>query len=371
MTKDDPSVRHDVAGLTLQWELEKGTLTANGTSTTLMARDEVLAPLLRSYHAMIGSERLSLALQLEGAKSVTADWAFITAHPTFEAGFAAFSDHLAALGWGRWRISLLDMEAKRLHVEMHECWEGQVQRSLGIDWGAGIVSGRIAAIGSHLFHTICQATPIKAMVRGDAFDVYEVLPLDLSLLQAPEQPAEGAANQTAQGELTNVLRHLTDTADERVKALAEREAMLAELREQIEFNRRQQEAMHAMSTPIIQVWDGVLVAPVMGIVDGVRTNDLMEKMLEELVRTKSRVAILDLTGVEVIDTQTAEAFLKVIGGAQLLGANGFISGINPQVAQTIVALGVDLGRIAVFANLKDALQAAIRGMGRKGTGLSA
>ena len=111
-----------------------------------------------------------------------------------------------------------------------------------------------------------------------------------------------------------------------------------------------------MATPIIEVWDRVLCLPILGLVDSVRTADIMENLLQTIVNTRARYAILDMTGVEVVDTSTAGHLLGLVRAIELLGAQGIITGIHPNIAQTIVTLGTDLSRITVHANLREALR---------------
>ena len=137
-----------------------------------------------------------------------------------------------------------------------------------------------------------------------------------------------------------------------------------ELREQLAVIERQQQALRAMSTPIIEVWDRVLCLPILGLVDSVRTADIMDSLLQAVVRVRARFAILDMTGVEVVDTSTAGHLLGLVRAIELLGARGIITGIHPNIAQTIVTLEVDLSRIAVFANLREALKHCLTALAR-------
>ena len=129
----------------------------------------------------------------------------------------------------------------------------------------------------------------------------------------------------------------------------------AELLAKLDVIEKQQEVIRELSTPIIEVWDGVLTLPIVGLVDSARTAELMDDLLQAVARTRARFAILDLTGVQVVDTGTASHLLGLIRAIGLLGAEGVLTGISPVVAQTIVALGVDLSHVAVFAKLRDAL----------------
>lgn len=132
-----------------------------------------------------------------------------------------------------------------------------------------------------------------------------------------------------------------------------------ELREKLAVIERQQQAIRAMSTPIIEVWEGVLTLPILGLVDSVRTAEIMDNLLQAVTRARARFAVLDMTGVEVVDTSTAGHLLGMIRAIRLLGAEGIITGIHPNIAQTMVTLGVDLSRMVVHANLREALKYCI------------
>ena len=133
----------------------------------------------------------------------------------------------------------------------------------------------------------------------------------------------------------------------------------AKLRAQIEVIEQQRVVIHKLATPIIEVWDRVLTLPLMGIVDSVRVDDVMQNLLVEIVRTRARYAILDLTGVEVVDTGTAAHLLKLIQAIRLLGAEGIVTGIQPMVAETMVTLGLNLEGILTAANLRQGLRLCI------------
>ncbi|WAS97032.1 STAS domain-containing protein [Nannocystis punicea] len=138
-----------------------------------------------------------------------------------------------------------------------------------------------------------------------------------------------------------------------------------ELRAKLDLIEKQQEVIRELSTPIIEVWDGVITLPIVGLIDSVRTAEIMDNLLQTVGRTRARFAILDLTGVEVVDTGTASHLINMIQAIRLLGAEGILTGIHPMIAQTIVALGVDLTHVAVFGKLRDALQHCIARLGRK------
>jgi rsbT co-antagonist protein RsbR len=127
-----------------------------------------------------------------------------------------------------------------------------------------------------------------------------------------------------------------------------------------EVIQRQQQEMLELSTPVVQLWHGVLALPLIGTLDSARTQVVMENLLEEIVRTGAGIAIIDITGVPTVDTLVAQHLLKTVAAARLMGADCIISGIRPQIAQTIVHLGVELGQVTTKATLADAFEIALR-----------
>jgi rsbT co-antagonist protein RsbR len=122
----------------------------------------------------------------------------------------------------------------------------------------------------------------------------------------------------------------------------------------------QAEQLLELSTPVVKLWDGVVAVPLVGTLDSARAQVVMERLLQTLVDTSSPYAIIDITGVPAVDTQVAQHILKTVVAARLMGADCIISGIRPQIAQTIVALGIEFGDIATKASLADALRHVLR-----------
>ncbi|HVW86977.1 MAG TPA: STAS domain-containing protein [Bryobacteraceae bacterium] len=134
----------------------------------------------------------------------------------------------------------------------------------------------------------------------------------------------------------------------------------AALKAREETIARQQTEMLELSTPVVKLWDGILALPLIGTLDSERTQVVMENLLEEIVRTGAGIAIIDITGVPTVDTLVAQHLLKTVAAARLMGAECIISGIRPQIASTIVHLGVDLGGVSTKATLADAFAIALR-----------
>jgi rsbT co-antagonist protein RsbR len=127
---------------------------------------------------------------------------------------------------------------------------------------------------------------------------------------------------------------------------------------------RQQEEMLELSTPVVTLWDGILALPLIGTLDSARTQVVMESLLTAIVQTNSQVAIIDITGVPTVDTLVAQHLIKTITAARLMGADCYLSGIRPAIAQTIVHLGIDLNDVQTKAKLSDAFALALQRLGK-------
>ena len=127
--------------------------------------------------------------------------------------------------------------------------------------------------------------------------------------------------------------------------------------------RSQQQEILELSTPVVQLWDGVVAVPLIGTLDSERTQMVMENLLQAIVENGASVAIIDITGVPAVDTLVAQHLIKTVAAARLMGAECIVSGIRPQIAQTIVHLGIELGEVATKASLADAIALSFRRLG--------
>ncbi|MCL4531985.1 MAG: STAS domain-containing protein, partial [Actinobacteria bacterium] len=126
-----------------------------------------------------------------------------------------------------------------------------------------------------------------------------------------------------------------------------------------EIVRKQAEEILAISTPVVQIWDGVVAAPLIGTLDSRRTQQVMEQLLQRIVDTRSSVALIDITGVPGVDTQTARHLIETVAAVRLLGAQVVLTGIRPAIAQTLVHLGVDLSNVTTRSSLAAGLRVAL------------
>jgi len=129
--------------------------------------------------------------------------------------------------------------------------------------------------------------------------------------------------------------------------------------------------LQEMSTPVMPIWDAILLLPLVGVVDSARTDDVMRKSLERISETRSKVFILDISGVPAVDTAVANQLLKITKATLLMGCETIISGLSPAIARTMVDLGVDVGEVRTTATLRDAFAISLRKVGGQTAGLAA
>ena len=138
-----------------------------------------------------------------------------------------------------------------------------------------------------------------------------------------------------------------------------------ELEQKLLTIAQQAEAIRGLTTPVIEIWDDVLVLPIVGVVDSRRSLEIMTDLLEAIAETRARCVIVDVTGVDVIDTATADTLLKIVRAASLLGTRCVLTGISPSVAQTLATLGADLSGVRTLRNLKAGLLDCLRFLKKK------
>src|SRR5215208_4890164 len=178
-------------------------------------------------------------------------------------------------------------------------------------------------------------------------------PLFTRLRQELEQDADTLANEYwAATVLLDELGLFTTEAYQK-----SRQAVIA----------RQQQELLELSTPVVKLWDGILAVPLIGTLDSTRTQLVMESLLQRIIDTEATIAIIDITGVPTVDTLVAQHLIKTVAAARLMGADCIVSGIRPQIAQTIVQLGVDLNEVTTKASLAAAFRLALQQSGQNVT----
>lgn len=329
-----------VSDVTFTWDTPNGWFRVFGMPTVALWIDTTVAGVFQGVHRMVGTERFNLALQGGGRDSIDGDWQVITSAESFEKGFEQLSAYAVTCGWGVWTLVSCDREKREAKFRVVNNWEALYQRALGVRWGTNLTAGKFAGFCTRLFGIDCWATQTRYQAAGDECDEFIVRKSELSLEQMHDQLL--ATDAATRADLAVALKRLEDENVERRRAEREAQERLT--------------MIETLSAPILHVWDGVLALPVLGTMSGERAALLMERLLVEIQRTRSGWAILDVTGVDMIDTSTADSLLRVARSVELLGAQCIITGIQPAVAQTMVALDASFAGIVTRATLRDGLK---------------
>jgi rsbT co-antagonist protein RsbR len=331
-----------VGGVEFEWDTKNGLFCIWGQPVVAMGISSTMAGFMSGLQRMVGTERFGLAIQAAGFEGAEGEWNnIILRHPTVEDGLRFIGSAATSVGLGTWELVALDRERKEARFRVKNSWEGIYQKALGVCWGSGSLAGRFAGYCTKIFETNCRAEQVSFTARGDEYDEFIVRP----------------SSVTFDDELKDLLRTGKATSTDLAAAM---ERLEEEVRERTRVEEKLQQAIRSMSTPILRIWEGVLALPVIGLVDEARAAQMMERLLEEIMRSRARFAILDLTGVEVIDTGAADSLLKLVRAAGLLGSRCLISGISPLMARTVIGLDVNLAELATFGPLESALRHAIR-----------
>jgi rsbT co-antagonist protein RsbR len=336
-----------VSGVEFEWDTKSGLFCVWGQPVVAMWITSTMAGFMSGLQRMVGTERFGLAMQAAGFEGAQGEWTdIILRHPTVEDGLRFIGSKASTCGLGTWELVELDRDRKEARFRAKNSWEGLYQKALGVCWGTSSLAGRFAAYGSKIFETNCRAEQVSFAAKGDAYDEFIVRP----------------SSATFEDDLKELLRTGKATSTDLAAAM---ERLEEEVRERALVEEKLQRAIRSMSTPILRIWEGVLALPVIGMVDGTRAAQMMERLLEEITRTRSRFAILDLTGVEVMDAGAADHLLKLVRAAGLLGSRCLISGITPAMATTVIGLDLNLAELATFGTLEAALRHAIRAIERE------
>lgn len=157
------------------------------------------------------------------------------------------------------------------------------------------------------------------------------------------------------------VNDLTEAKAKLEKALSEMEASRNDLAAKLVTIEEQRMTIRELSTPILDLWEGILTLPLVGAIDPERASEMTERLLERIVETSARAVILDITGVELVDTATADHLVRLARAARMLGAQCVLTGIGPHVANMLVSIGADLGGVQTLRTLRDGLKACLAG----------
>lgn len=215
---------------------------------------------------------------------------------------------------------------------------------------------------------------MSAAAKGDELETEEQLKLYISDFFNVLRTVDGGdlsariPNRFADSEPMNALAATVNAIIERLAHVrSDTQRYERELEDQLATIEKQRAAIKELSTPMIEVWAGVLCVPIVGVIDSSRAAEMTSALLTTVVEKKVRFTIIDITGIEAMDTRATDHFLRMARSVRLLGAECVLSGINPNVARSIIHMGVELSGIQTYRSLRDALQHHVRRQARTST----
>lgn len=333
------------------WELEQGRLNFLGMPAALFWLSPSLLRMVQPLADETGTPLFRMLIAHSASLGASEDYhAMITTlGATFEEGFVEWGKVVGAAGWGRFELPLFDRQQRRAIVRVVNPWELEMQRGLPQHWGCPFIQGKMIGIFSHVFDANCWADEVNLVNDG------KELAIELHVY---------VSERTIAGEISAIRANNQDAEQRRLRD--EIAAKTAELQRANEEHRHLQEQVIAMqtqvlteiSTPLIPLNEKVLLMPLVGAFDSQRTQLTVERLLQGVEQHRASVVILDITGVPVVDTHVASALMRAAQAVRLLGAQVVLTGIRPEVAQTLVGMGVSLHGIVTRGTLQSAIEYA-------------
>lgn len=333
---------------TFEWDLTQGSLNFFGLPAALFWLNPSLYTMLEPLAAEVGIPLFRLLVAHSASQGTAEDYhAMVTVlGNNFQEGFLAWGKAVSTAGWGQFSLSDYDSITKSARVTVHNAWELVMQRGTTNTWGCPFLQGKIIGIFSHAFGTSCWADEhIHTTESGLAveFRIY-------------------AEQKTIQAELAALRLQQQSVADEQLQREIERKAQeikAMELRLREDVIAAQDAALRELATPLIPIAKGVIAMPLVGTITTDRAQQIVEILLQGCTNSQARIALVDITGVKVVDTHVANALVQAANAARLLGVHVVLTGISPEVAQTLVGLGTPLAGITTKSTLQSGIAFAL------------
>ena len=331
-----------------EWRLTEGRLSFFGLPAVLFWLNPSLLHMLTPLAQEIGVPLFRLMVASQSSLGTEEDYHVMVTvlGSTFDEGFLAWGRAVSTCGWGWFELPAFDVAAKRATVIVRNPWELQMQRDAQLTWGCPFLQGKLIGIFSHALGTTCWADErIIALDDGVQAVEFQIYATNTTIAAELEQLRD-ERKQEFEREIERKTEELVHSNEER-----------AQLQEQI--IQMQAATLAELSTPLIPFSDHILIMPLIGSLDSQRAQRVIEALLEGTAAHQSRVIILDITGVAIVDTSVANALIQAARAVRLLGAEVVLTGIRPEIAQTLVNLGIDLSGIVTRSTLQSGVAYAM------------
>lgn len=338
----DPAERANIrlGSVDIEWDLRRGDLSFFGLDSVLMWTNPSMYRLLCPLVDELGAELFRLLVAHGSSLGTDTDYELMVTKlgRDFVSGFLAWGDAVATAGWGRFEVLAFDPDASTAQVRIHHPWELQMQQGSALRWGCPFIQGKVIGLFSHAFGCSCWAD--ESVHVEDPTRPF----LDLQVYPSHRRLEEELG----------VLRRARLVARES-ELMARIDEATGELRSKLELIDRQRELIARLTYPVLEVWDGVLVAVLIGELHDAAMGELTEALLLRVQTTRARDVVLDCTGVSSLGPTQCDAVQRLVGALRLLGTRPTIVGLSPVTAAALAAEQGALLGVPTLRSLADAL----------------
>lgn len=324
-------IRTTIEQIALEFNPAAGQLSFLGIPSVLFWIKPSLYRMLASLVQEAGVDLARLLIAYESSKGTDEDYHVMVTQlgKTFQEGFLAWGRGVSVAGWGVFELPHLDVEKKVAVVRVQNAFELRAQSEGSLRWGCPFLQGKVIGIFTHALGSNCWADEqiideASATVEFRVYATHTTIPSEI-------QRARERQQERKREELAQLEREL----------------------------QSKQQTILQLSTPVVRLWDGILLLPLVGHIDGNRAVQLMESVLQAVGENRASEVIIDITGVPFVDTSVANTLIKTIRAARLLGVECTLVGISAEVAQTLVHLGADLSTVRTQSSLEVGLTHAL------------
>lgn len=352
VTQDPTTYSIELNRATFNWELDQGKLSFFGLPSALFWLDPSIYHLLAPLAQELGYPLFRLLIASSSSIGTDQDYHVMvtTLADSFSEGFLAWGRAVSTAGWGHFELLEYDQEAKKATVLVSNAWELQMVQNKEQHWGCPFLFGKIIGIFSQAFGTSCWADELVDLESATPSVRFNIYPSSLNLSDELKRLRDEQTEKARRA-----LEEEVDLRTREIQAIQEARTHLQE-----EILRAQETLIAELSTPILPIHDHVVLIPLIGQMDSRRAHHVTEALLKGVSEHHARFAILDITGLPVVDTSFANAILRCARAVRLLGTTMIITGIRPEVAQIIVSLGVDMTGVVTCSTLQAGIAIALK-----------
>lgn len=327
----DRTFHTTVQNVPIDIDLQEGTFSFFGLPSAMFWLNPSLYRMLAPLVQETGRELARLLIAHESSQGTKEDYTFMVEKlgPTFEQGFLAWGHAVGVAGWGCFELPIFNKAEGRALVRVRNAWELRSQLKMDFRWGCPFLKGKLIGIFCHALGQSCWAEE-QITSEDDHIVEFSIHPSDA----------------TIEGEIARLRR----SAEE------QKQADLLLLEKQL-FEK--QRTILQLALPVVRLWDGILLLPLIGEIDTHRAALLMDNALSAITKNAARVVIIDITGVPLVDSHVANSLVKTVQAAKLLGVDCMLVGISAEVARSLVLLGIDLSFVQTFSTLEASLTEAL------------